>query len=97
MGTDGHTASLFPGAPQLEAALRSPEPLALLDVPSLGSQRVSLTPAALLATRRIDLLIFGTEKRAIYESAVAGDDLGEFPVRCVLRQKQVPVRVFWAP
>jgi 6-phosphogluconolactonase len=97
MGTDGHTASLFPGAPQLEAALRSPEPLALLDVPSLGSQRVSLTPAALLATRRIDLLIFGPEKRAIYESAVAGDDFGEFPVRCVLRQKQVPVRVFWAP
>jgi 6-phosphogluconolactonase len=97
MGTDGHTASLFPGAPQLEAALRSAEPLALLDVPSLGAQRVSLTPSALLATRRIDLLIFGPEKRAIYESAVAGDDIGELPVRCVLRQNQVPVRVFWAP
>jgi len=97
MGTDGHTASLFPGAPQLEAALRSPEPLALLDVPSLGAERVSLTPSALLATRRIDLLIFGPEKRAIYESAVAGDDIGELPVRCVLHQNQVPVRVFWAP
>ncbi|MCW8871656.1 MAG: 6-phosphogluconolactonase [Xanthomonadales bacterium] len=97
MGTDGHTASLFPGAPELEAALRSPEPLALLNVPRLGTQRVSLTPAALLATCRIDLLIFGPDKRAVYEAAAAGDDAGEYPVRCVLRQKRVPVRVFWAP
>jgi 6-phosphogluconolactonase len=97
MGTDGHTASLFPGAPELEAALRSPEPLALLNVPRLGTQRVSLTPAALLATRRIDLLIFGPDKRAIYEAAAAGDDPGEFPVRCVLGQNRAPVRVFWAP
>jgi 6-phosphogluconolactonase len=97
MGTDGHTASLFPGAPELEAALRSPEPLALLNVPGLGTQRVSLTPAALLATRRIDLLIFGPDKRAVYESAAAGDEAGEYPVRCVLRQNRVPVRVFWAP
>ena len=81
----------------MEAALRSPEPLALLDVPGLRAQRVSLTPAALLATRRIDLLIFGAAKRDVYASAVAGDDVGEFPVRCVLRQKAVPVSVFWAP
>jgi len=97
MGTDGHTASLFPGSPQLESALRSAEPLALLDVPQLGTQRVTLTPSALLSTRRINLLIFGQEKRSIYESASAGDNVAEFPVRSVLRQTRVPVRVFWAP
>jgi len=97
MGTDGHTASLFPGSPQLESALRSAEPLALLDVPQLGTQRVTLTPSALLSTRRINLLIFGQEKRSIYESAAAGDNVAEFPVRSVLRQTRVPVRVFWAP
>lgn len=97
MGTDGHTASLFPGSPQLESALRSAEPLALLDVPQLGTQRVTLTPSALLSTRRINLLIFGQEKRSIYEAAAAGDNVAEFPVRSVLRQTRVPVRVFWAP
>ena len=33
---------------------RSAEALALLNVPRLGMQRVSLTPSALLASRRID-------------------------------------------
>lgn len=97
MGADGHTASLFPGSPELEAALRSAEPLALLNVPQLGMQRVSLTPSALLASRRIDLLFFGQDKRVVYESANAGDDATEYPVRSVLRQSQVPVNAFWAP
>jgi len=97
MGADGHTASLFPGSPELVAALRSAEPLALLNVPQLGMQRVSLTPSALLASRRIDLLFFGQDKRVVYESANAGDDATEYPVRSVLRQSQVPVNAFWAP
>ncbi len=97
MGADGHTASLFPGSPELEAALRSAEPLALLNVPQLGVQRVSLTPSALLASRRIDLLFFGQDKRVVYESAGAGDDATQYPVRSVLRQSQVPVNAFWAP
>jgi len=97
MGADGHTASLFPGSPELEAALRSPEPLALLNVPQLGTQRVSLTPSALLASRRIDLLFFGRDKRAVFEAAEAGDNPAQFPVRSVLRQHRVPVSAFWAP
>ena len=97
MGADGHTASLFPGSPELDAALRSAEPLAVLSVPRLGAQRVSLTPAALLTGRRIDLLFFGEEKRAVYEAAAAGDDPAEYPVRAVLRQSRAPVSAFWAP
>ena len=97
MGTDGHTASLFPDSPQLDAALRSAEPLALLDVPHLGTRRVSLTPAALLTSRRIDLLFFGEEKRTVYEAAAEGGAVPELPVRCVLQQTTVPVQVYWAP
>jgi len=97
MGADGHTASLFPGSPQLETALRSAEPLALVDVPRLGVQRVSLTPATLLASRRVDLLFFGEDKRAVYEKAAEDGPVAEFPVRCVLRQAAAPVNVFWAP
>ena len=97
MGADGHTASLFPDSPQIETALRSAEPLELLDVPRLGMQRVSLTPPALLASGRIDLLFFGQEKRAVFEEAAAGGPVAELPIRCVLQQTTVPVQVYWAP
>lgn len=96
MGEDGHTASLFPGSPQLQTALRSHEPLALMDVPQLDARRVSLTPAALRSAGRIDLLFFGEAKRRVFEAAAAGDDASEYPVRCLLNQP-TPVHVFWAP
>ncbi|MGD2130269.1 MAG: 6-phosphogluconolactonase [Lysobacterales bacterium] len=97
MGEDGHTASLFPGSPQLDASLRSTEPLALLDVPALGAKRVSLTPSVLLSTRRVDLLFFGRGKRDVFEAALAGDAIAEYPVRFLLLQNRAPVTVFWAP
>jgi 6-phosphogluconolactonase len=97
MGTDGHTASLFPDSPELDTALRSADALALLNVPSQGMQRVSLTPAALLGSRRIDLLFFGQEKRAVFEAAAEEGAVAEIPLRFVLHQNTVPVRAFWAP
>ena len=97
MGSDGHTASLFPGSPDLPAALDSSDPLHRLTVPGLKVERVSLTPAALLSSRRIDLLFFGDEKRAVFEEATRPGDVAEFPVRAVLDQDRVPVTAFWAP
>jgi 6-phosphogluconolactonase len=97
MGEDGHTASLFPGSPDLAAALASRDPLARLWVPQLAMHRVSLTPAALLAARRISLLFFGAGKRAVFEAALAGDDPARYPVRAILRQDTVPVTVYTAP
>jgi 6-phosphogluconolactonase len=97
MGADGHTASLFPDSPDLAAALSSRDPLARLRVPRLDMQRVSLTPAALLACQRISLLFFGAEKRAVFEAALSGDDPAEYPVRAVLAQDAVPVTVYTAP
>lgn len=97
MGADGHTASLFPGSPDLGAALHSDHALHRLSVPGLEAARVSLTPGALLSSRRIDLLFFGEEKRAVFEQAARPGDPEEFPVRAVLDQDRVPVTVFWAP
>lgn len=97
MGADGHTASLFPGSPDLEQALSSRNTLERIEVPQLGSYRVSLTPRALLNTAEVYLLFFGAEKRAVYEAALAGDDVLEFPVRVVLQQDQTPVSIYWAP
>ena len=97
MGPDGHTASLFPGSPDLHAALESEDAVHRLCVPGLEADRVSLTPQALLSSRRIDLLFFGEEKRAVFEQAARPGGPAEFPVRAVLEQDRAPVTVFWAP
>mgnify|MGYP000467618284 CR=1 FL=1 len=50
-----------------------------------------------VALRRIDLLFFGEEKRAVFEQAARPGGPAEFPVRAVLEQDRAPVTVFWAP
>ena len=97
MGADGHTASLFPDSPDLCDALKSSQTLEWLTTPSSPVRRISLTPRALLQSGRISLLFFGAEKRAVYEAAESGTDLGEYPVRVILRQERAPVTVYWAP
>jgi 6-phosphogluconolactonase len=98
MGEDGHVASLIPGDPGLAAGLDPGGPAFLADVPAgLGSPplpRVTLTLRALLSSRAIFLLTAGGAKREVLERAQAGEDL---PVRALLAQATVPVRVLWAP
>jgi 6-phosphogluconolactonase len=97
MGEDGHTASLFPDSPTLERALSSTELTVTVSVPRLKAERISLTPAALLTSQRIDLLFFGETKRQVFEQALQPGPVSTYPVRAVLHQDRVPVRVFWAP
>ncbi|THD61870.1 MAG: 6-phosphogluconolactonase [Phenylobacterium sp.] len=95
MGEDGHVASLIPGSPVMAQAngpalvAESPQGFGAPPVP-----RISLTFAALLQSRAIFLLIAGEAKRQVIEGAATGPDL---PVRTVLNQDRVPLRVFWAP
>jgi len=98
MGEDGHVASLIPGDPGLARNL-DPDGAALLaEVPAgLGSPplaRITLTLKALLSSRAIFLLIAGGAKRSVIDRARGGEDL---PVRVLLAQQDVPVRVFWSP
>jgi len=71
VGTDGHTASLFPGDPALDETARWVAPAGLdTDLP-----RVTLTYPALAGARHIVLLARGAEKRAALRAVLAGEDL----------------------
>ncbi|MEO8114714.1 MAG: 6-phosphogluconolactonase [Phenylobacterium sp.] len=98
MGEDGHIASLIPGSPVLAEGLDPAGETLVLESPAgFGSPplaRITLTLAALLQSHAIFLLIAGEAKRQVIGRALAGDGL---PVRAVLTQERVPVRVFWAP
>jgi 6-phosphogluconolactonase len=99
MGDDGHTASLFPGSPNLLSALN---PAAVagcvgMRAPVPPHPRLSLNLSALLDSRRIVVLITGEQKWRTYLAASAPGPVQDMPVRAVLRQERTPVAVMWSP
>jgi 6-phosphogluconolactonase len=70
IGTDGHTASLFPGHPELEEHRRWVVPAIGPD----GLRRISLTYPALNSSRQVAFLAVGEKKRESVARAQAGDE-----------------------
>jgi 6-phosphogluconolactonase len=99
MGDDGHTASLFPGSPNLPRALNQSAVAGCVGMwaPVPPQPRLSLNLSALLDSRRIVLLISGAGKWRTYLAAGAPGAEQEMPVRAVLRQSHTPVEVMWSP
>jgi 6-phosphogluconolactonase len=89
MGTDGHVASLFPGAPTQHDDLTC---LAALH-PQTRQSRMSLSLPRLLDSKKIWLVITGAEKRQILESAAQTD----LPISRLLREARCNIEVFWCP
>ena len=76
MGTDGHTASLFPGTAALDA---DPHRWFVANhVPALDTWRLTATPSLLKASRHTLLLVAGLEKAAVLAEVVSGED-GRYP------------------
>ncbi|MCB2135382.1 MAG: 6-phosphogluconolactonase [Rhodobacteraceae bacterium] len=93
MGADMHTASLFPGADNLAAALAADAPPVMAMVqPATGEARVSLTAPVLAGAMSIHILITGEEKRAAVEKAAHLDPI-DAPIAAVLSG----ATVHWAP
>ena len=93
MGGDGHIASLFPNTdPRADDPLPvrrlTPDPLP----PEAPFERLSLTLPALLDSDEILFVIRGDDKRAIFDSAVAGGN--DLPVARLLRAARQPVTCF---
>jgi 6-phosphogluconolactonase len=99
MGDDGHTASLFPGSPNLANALNLASAAGCVGMraPVAPQPRLSLNLSALLGSRRIALAINGAVKWQTYLAASAAGPVEEMPVRAVLRQTHAPVEVMWSP
>ena len=99
MGDDGHTASLFPGSPNIKSALDSTSVAGCVGMraPVAPQPRLSLNLSALLDTRRVVLLIAGAAKWRTYLKASAPGPELEMPVRAILRQTRAPVEVVWSP
>jgi 6-phosphogluconolactonase len=99
MGDDGHTASLFPGNPQLQAALdpESAPACVAMQAPIEPRPRLSLNLPALIDAREIIISSTGDSKWKIFRAASAPGSELEFPVRGILRQQKAPVEFYWAP
>ena len=84
MGGDMHTASLFPGAEQLPAALAANAPPVMAIRPASGPEpRITLT-AATLAAAECHILIQGAEKHAALIHAQELADPLQAPILAVL-------------
>jgi len=71
MGPDGHTASLFPGAPELEETERLMVPVHRPEMPQ--PWRVSMTMPVINAARQVLVVVGGTQKAPMVRRAIAGD------------------------
>ena len=97
MGNDGHTASLFPDAPEIDRALD--ESLAdrcmALHPASQSQPRLSLTRSALAGASWVALHLRGQDKMDTLETAIGDmNAVRDMPIRAFLSSG---VSLFWSP
>src|SRR5690606_37560539 len=99
MGEDGHTASLFPGSPEIHLGLADETQSATVSVMprSAPYPRLSLTKKRLLNSRRLFLHLMGKTKLMIFNEAMAGQDRFTMPIRAFVHDPTVDIQVMYAP
>ena len=99
MGLDGHTASYFPDAENLDALLDPAASARVLPVraPSAGEYRLTLTLPLVAGARLVALHIEGEAKRSVFEQAMRAGTAPPAPIRAVFERATTPPSVYWAP
>ncbi|MFZ4551004.1 MAG: 6-phosphogluconolactonase [Aquabacterium sp.] len=101
MGADGHTASLFPHASELDEAL-APEvsgrcvAVSAPQTPNVPVPRVSLNARTLLDTRQLMLHLTGEAKLTFLRQVAVACDVHAWPIALAVCQTAVPCAVFHA-
>lgn len=95
MGSDGHTASLFPDSPMLERALDpdGTERCLPMLAPSKPQQRITMTYPLLVSARTQILSIQGSEKLETLQQALSLEPM-QMPIRAFLHS---PLEIYWCP
>ena len=96
MGDDGHTASLFPGSPNLTQALQLDNARRCWPMlaPTVPHQRLSMSRSLLASARNIVLSIQGQAKLNTLNEALGGTDVAALPIRAFL---QPTLEIYWCP
>ena len=98
MGTDGHTASLFPNDEHSLIGLfedNHETPLVVTNSPAKPTQRISFTRDCLLNTKRLFLYFKGDEKMKVFTQAKAYHEPKRFPISAFIHQEEQLLEVFW--
>lgn len=97
MGDDGHTASLFPDAPELQQAMApgGSGRIALMTPPSQAHTRVTLRLPVLAGARFTALHLKGQDKlQTLAQAAERPDEWQAMPIRAFLKPG---LRLYWSP
>ena len=103
MGEDAHTASLFPGASALPAAMATgtdedafllvPDPMP----PEAPFPRITLGLARLLRAGSLHLVVTGARKREVLHAAQQVHDPLRAPISALLHAPSATVHIHWSP
>jgi 6-phosphogluconolactonase len=96
MGGDGHTASLFPDAPELDSGmdLTSEEDIILTHPKAAPHERITFTRKALLSTKHLILHCYGADKKHVLDAAAEAQTYRPYPIQGFMNQS-TPLTVFW--
>lgn len=99
MGTDGHTASFFPGGNNLAEAIsaETPRGVVTMEAEGAGETRLTFTFTSLQDARLLALHIEGQGKKDVLAAAEADGPETDMPIRAILRRAATPVDIYWAP
>ena len=101
VGTDGHTASIFPG-PDFDEAVNGPKERRAVgvmpgDLPSEAPvARVTLTRQAIVSSRALMIAVSGQAKRDVIERAINDGPMSPYPIGRVLADVELPVDIHWS-